>query len=100
MIKYNLTWFIIVVISSVMLFLPYIFSLIGLSTIGPVTGSLFSTMQGAGIVSGSLMAMAQSFVMSGWAVFLQSLTIIIWCTISVIISVKKLIFNKIYKIFY
>lgn len=48
-----------------MIFLPSAFSLIGLSSIGPTAGGLFSTMQGAGIVSGSVMAILQSFVMSG-----------------------------------
>lgn len=61
-----------------MLFLPYIFSLIGLSSIGPIAGGLFSTMQGAGIVSGSLLALLQSFAMSGWIIIIQSISIYYW----------------------
>ena len=40
-IKYNLKWGFIPIVSSVMLFLPYIFGLIGLSSIGPIAGGLF-----------------------------------------------------------
>jgi hypothetical protein len=61
-----------------MVFSPYILGLIGLSSIGPISGSLFATMQGAGIVSGSLMAMIQSFAMSGWVVVMQFVGISAW----------------------
>ena len=61
-----------------MVFSPYILGLIGLSSIGPISGGLFATMQGAGIVSGSLMAMIQSFAMSGWVVVMQFVGITAW----------------------
>jgi len=60
---------------SVGVTLPYIFGLLGLSTVGPIAGGLFSTMQGSGIVAGSVMALAQSFVMCGWAITIQTYTI-------------------------
>ena len=52
-IRTALKWIFIPVVSSIMVFLPYIFGLIGLSSIGPIAGGLFATIQGAGIVSGS-----------------------------------------------
>ena len=70
-IKSNLNFIFITIVSSSMVFSPYILGLIGLSSIGPISGGLFATMQGAGIVSGSLMAMIQSFAMSGWVVVMQ-----------------------------
>ena len=70
-IKSNLNFVFITIVSSSMVFSPYIRGLIGLSSIGPISGGLFATMQGAGIVSGSLMAMIQSFAMSGWVVVMQ-----------------------------
>ena len=73
-----MNWYFIPIISSIMLFLPYIFSFIGLSSIGPIAGGLFSTMQGTGIVSGSLLALLQSFVISGWIIIIQSLSICCW----------------------
>lgn len=66
---FSLKWVLmgfITIVSDGMLFLPYILSFIGLSSIGPIAGGLFSTFQCAGIVSGSAMAMTQSFAMSGW----------------------------------
>ena len=60
---------------SVGITLPYIFGFLGLSTIGPIAGGLFSTMQGSGIVAGSIMALTQSFVMSGYAITIQTCTI-------------------------
>lgn len=73
----------ITIISGCMLFLPYILSFIGLSSIGPIAGGLFSSFQGAGIVSGSVMAMTQSFAMSGWAIVLQISTFIFWGIVSI-----------------
>lgn len=80
-------------ISGGMLFLPYILSFIGLSSIGPIAGGLFSTFQGAGIVSGSVMAMTQSFAMSGWAIVLQISTIIFWGIVSFFIFIKNRYFT-------
>jgi len=74
-------WGFISVVSSIMLFLPYIFWLIGLSSIGPIAGGLFATMQGTGIISGSLMAMTQSFAMSGWVVVTQLVAISWWVVV-------------------
>ena len=71
------------IISGIMLFLPYIFSLIGLSSIDPIAGGLFSTFQGAGIVSGSVMAMTQSFAISGLVIVVQISTIIFWSIVSI-----------------
>ena len=72
-----------------MLFLPYIFSLIGLSSIGPIAGGLFSTMQGAGIVSGSLLALLQSFAMSGWIIIIQSISIYYWLIVLLFSFIKN-----------
>lgn len=77
------------IFSCGMLFLPYILSFIGLSSIGPIAGGLFSTFQGAGIVSGSAMAMTQSFAMSCWAIVLQISTIIFWGIFSIIMFIKN-----------
>jgi hypothetical protein len=77
-INFNINWYFIPIISSIMLFLPYIFSFIGLSAIGPIACGLFSTMQGTVIVSGSLLALLQSFAMSGWIIIIQSLSICMW----------------------
>jgi len=68
-----------VALSCVGIGLPYIFGLFGLSTLGPIAGGVFSTMQGSGIAAGSFMALAQSFVMSGWALVIQTYTIGFWC---------------------
>jgi hypothetical protein len=73
-----------------MVFSPYILGLIGLSSIGPISGGLFATMQGAGIVSGSLMAMIQSFAMSGWVVVMQFVGITPW----VIVFIKNYLMIK------
>lgn len=43
---------------------PYILGFIGLSSTGPIAGGLFATFQGASILSGSWMALAQSIAMS------------------------------------
>ena len=77
------------IVSSGMLFLPYILSFIGLSSIGPIAGGLFSTFQGAGIVSGSVMAMTQSLAMSGWTIVLQISTFIFWGIFSIIMFIKN-----------
>jgi len=70
-VKYSFKWGFIPIITGSMLFLPFIFNLIGLSSIGPIANGLFSTMQGAGIVSGSLMSITQSLAMSGWVIVIQ-----------------------------
>lgn len=88
-INFNINWYFIPIISSIMLFLPYIFSLIGLSSIGPIAGSLFSTMQGAGIVSGSLLALLQSFAMSGWIIIIQSISIYYWLIVLLFSFIKN-----------
>ena len=77
------------IVSGGMLFLPYILSFIGLSSIGPIAGGLFSSFQGAGIVSGSVMAMIQSFAMSGWTIVLQISTFIFWGIVSIIMFIKN-----------
>ena len=64
--------------SSIIFCLPIIFTWIGLSSIGPIAGGLFSTMQGSGIVAGSSMAILQYFSMSGWISFLQGFVIKCW----------------------
>lgn len=76
-------------ISTIMVFLPYIFRFIGLSIIGPIAGGLFSTMQGAGIVSGSFMAMIQSLAMGGWVITIQSFGIIGWVIFSICNLINK-----------
>ena len=38
---------------------------IGLSPIGPIAGGAFAAAQGAGVIAGSLMAIAQSAAMTG-----------------------------------
>lgn len=89
---FNLKWLLmgfVTLSSGIMLFLPYIFSLIGLSSIGPIAGGLFSTFQGAGIVSGSVMAITQSFAMSGWTIILQTFTFIFWAVVSIIMFIKN-----------
>jgi len=88
-IKYNLNWGCIPMVSGIMIFLPYIFGLIGLSSIGPIAGGLFSTIQGAGIVSGSFMAMIQSFAMSGWVVVIQLFGLCGLSVISIFTLIKK-----------
>ncbi len=66
------------IVISVGVTLPYIFGFLGLSTMGPIAGGFFSTMQGSGIVAGSIMALTQSFVMCGWAITIQTYTICFW----------------------
>ena len=85
-------WGFISVVSSIMLFLPFIFGLIGLSSIGPIAGGLFATMQGTGIISGSLMAMTQSFAMSGWVVVMQLVTISCWVIVLIFTFIKNIYF--------
>ena len=97
---FNLKWVLmgfVTLSSGIMLFLPYIFSLIGLSSIGPIAGGLFSTFQGTGIVSGSVMAITQSFAMSGWTIFLQTFTFIFWAVVSIIMFIKNKYINYLTK---
>lgn len=84
----NLKWVFIPVLS--ILFLPSFFWLIGLSSIGPIAGGLFSTMQGAGIISGSFMAMLQSFAMGGWIILIQCSVVIGWVFFSILAFIKKI----------
>jgi len=91
---FNLKWILmgfLTITSGAMMCLPYILSFIGLSSIGPIAGGLFSTMQGAGIISGSLMAMTQSFAMSGWVVIMRSVAISGWL-IGLIFTFKQYLF--------
>lgn len=92
--KYDIKMILISIISSILLFLPYIFGLIGLSSIGPIAGGLFSTMQGTGILSGSLMAVVQSFAMSGYTVIIQSFIIIFWSVVPIFTFIKKYLFGN------
>jgi len=85
-------WGFISVISSIMLFLPFIFGLIGLSSIGPIAGGLFATMQGTGIISGSLMAMTQSFAMSGWVLVMRLVAISCWVIVLLFTFIKNIYF--------
>jgi hypothetical protein len=91
-INYNLKWIVIPVVGSIMVFLPYIFGLIGLSSIGPIAGGLFATAQGAGIVSGSLMAITQSFAMSGWVIAIQLVGIISWVVVLIFTFINNIYF--------
>jgi hypothetical protein len=77
------------IFTSILLFLPSILSLIGLSTSGPIAGGLFASMQGAGIASGSIMSILQSVAMSGWAVVIQIITISGWIIISAYAFVRR-----------
>jgi hypothetical protein len=88
----KLKWVFIPIVSIILLFLPYILGLIGLSSVGPIAGGFFSTMQGAGIVSGSFMAMIQSFAMSGWVILIQLVTAVSWIIISLFAFIKKYLF--------
>ena len=92
--KYNFTPLkcIFIPVSSIMVFLPYIFGLIGISSIGPIGGGLFATMQGAGIVSGSLMAITQSFVMSGWVIAIQLVGIGSWFVVLIFTFINNIYF--------
>ena len=78
-------------ISSIGIFLPYFFGLVGLSTMGPIAGGLFSTLQGSGLVAGSVMAMAQSFIMSGWVVFIHTWSLVTWIVYGTASLIKKFI---------
>ena len=53
-----------ILVGGVLLGSPTILGLIGLSAVGPVAGGAFATMQGAGIVAGSWMAVAQAVAMT------------------------------------
>jgi len=76
--------------------LPYIFTLIGISAIGPILGSLFASLQGAGIMSGSIMSLIQSFVMCGWALTAQLCAVIFWATLALSkIALSKIALSKI-----
>ena len=87
-------WFILTsIISSIMWCVPYIFNLIGLSTIGPIAGSWFASMMGAGVAAGSIMSAMQSFVMSGWVLIFQPCAIIFWMITSIFIYMYN-IFKK------
>ena len=85
-------WGFILIVSSIMLFLPFIFGLIGLSSIGPIAGGLFATMQGIGIISDSLMAMTQSFAMSGWVVVMRLVAISYWVIVLIFTLIKNMYF--------
>ena len=91
-INYNINCLFVLIVSGVMLFLPSIFSLIGLSSIGPIAGGLFSTMQGTGIASGSFMAMLQSFAMSGWIGSIQLFAKSGWIAVSILTFINKIYF--------
>jgi hypothetical protein len=78
-------------ISSIGIFLPYIFGLIGLSTMGPIAGGLFSSLQGSGIVAGSFMAFTQSFIMSGWVSFIYTWSFVTWIVYGSVSLIKKFI---------
>ena len=78
-------------ISSIGVLLPYIFSLVGLSTVGPIAGGLFSTLQGSGIISGSFMAVTQSFIMSGWVTFIYTWSFVTWVVYGTASLIKKFI---------
>jgi len=93
-IKFDLNYIFIPIVSGIMIFLPYILSVIGLSSIGPIAGGLFASMQGSAIVGGSIMAMMQSFAMSGWVVVIQIITICFWIMVSIFTFIKKLFYNK------
>jgi len=53
-----------ILIGGVLLGSPAILGLIGLSSVGPVAGGIFASMQGAGIATGSWMAVAQTIAMT------------------------------------
>ena len=76
-------------ISAVMFCVPYIFNLIGLSTIGPIAGGWFASMMGAGVIAGSIMAAMQSFVMGGWLLLFQPFAIIFWIITSIVVFMAK-----------
>lgn len=93
-IKLNLNHIFIPIVSGIMIFLPYILSLIGLSSIGPIAGGLFASMQGSGIIRGSIIDMMQSFAMSGWIVVIQITSICFWIMVSIFTFMKKLFYDK------
>ena len=78
-------------ISSIGIFLPYLFGLVGLSTMGPIAGGLFSTLQGSGVVAGSFMAMAQSFIMSGCVASIYTWSFVTWIVYGSVSLIKKII---------
>jgi hypothetical protein len=83
-------WIISTVISVIAFCIPYIFKLIGLSIVGPIAGSWFASMMGAGIAAGGILATMQSFVMSGWILIVQPCAIIFW----IISSIVAFVINK------
>lgn len=83
--------------TGVLLFLPSILALMGLTSIGPVSGGLFASMQGAGIASGSLMAVLQSFAMSGWVVVVQMVSAILCAIIYTFTFIKHLLRGRLIK---
>ena len=62
-ILYNIIFYPLL-ITGVALCSPYILGFIGLSSTGPIAGGLFASFQGASILSGSWMAVAQSIAMT------------------------------------
>ena len=76
-------------ISAIMFCVPYIFNLIGLSAIGPITGSWFASMMGSGVMAGSIMAAMQSFVMGGWLLLCQPFAIIFWIITSIVVFIMS-----------
>ena len=56
-----------VLIVGVLVGSPAILGVIGLSAAGPIAGGAFATMQGAGIASGTWMAVAQTIAMTATA---------------------------------
>lgn len=92
-VKSSFRWVVISTVSGVMLFSPSIFGLFGVSTIGPIA---YGLIQGTGIMSGNLIAMTKSFVMSGWDLTIQSIAIKSWVIGSIFTFVKnRLFYNKI-----
>lgn len=67
---------IVLIILSIMALLPWIFSLIGLSSIGPIAGGVFASMQGSGIVAGSSMAILQSIAMNGCLILIHYIGVV------------------------
>lgn len=53
-----------ILVTGVVFGSPLILSTIGLSVAGPVAGGMFAAAQGAGIVSGTWMAVAQGIAMT------------------------------------
>ena len=77
-----------IIVSTIMAMLPYILWAIGLSSIGPISGGLFATMQGSAIISGSFMAVIQSLAMGSSLIIIQ-LVGIFNCVIFAFFTVTK-----------